>query len=207
MTIMNFIRKKLGMKMKMKYKVHFFVEKYCKGKGLEIGGAAHNSFNIKAKNVDYCEHNSPSDAYYQSQMELCGKVKKVDIIAPGDNIPLPDSSVDFVFSSHVIEHFYNPLSALREWYRVTKNGGNIVLLVPNKLYTFDYERECTTIEEFVEHDKNHDKNKVYEDCHHSVWTFESFLEFTKFFGYDVIASINESKHMENSFGVVIKVKK
>ena len=203
MTILNFIRKNLGMK--MKYEVHFFVEKYCKGKGIEIGGAEYNSFDINVKNVDFCRHDSPSDVYYKEQIKRCNKVKKVDIVAYGDDIPIADSSVDFVFSSHVIEHFWNPVSAIREWHRVTRNGGYIVMLIPNKLYTFDCDRECTTIEEFRKRDENYDKNKIYEDMHHSVWTLESFLDFAQNFNFNVIDYIDKPKGMENSFGIVIKV--
>ena len=182
MTVMNFMKKHLGLKMniKIKFEVHSFVEKYCKnGEGIEIGGAAHNTFDIKAKNVDICDHKNPEDVYRKEQLKLCNKVKPVDIIASGDDIPLKDNSVDFVFSSHAIEHFYNLLSAIREWIRIVKDGGYIVMLVPNKLYTFDLERDCTSIDEFKMRDKNYERGKIYPDMHHSVWTLESFLEFAK----------------------------
>jgi len=41
-------------------------------------------------------------------------------IALGDELPFKDSSLDYVLSSHVIEHFFNPIKALLEWNRVIK---------------------------------------------------------------------------------------
>lgn len=41
-------------------------------------------------------------------------------------------SMDFVFSSHLLEHIKDYQSALREWYRVIKPGGYLVLYLPHK---------------------------------------------------------------------------
>lgn len=204
MTIMNFIRKHLGMEMVFD-KEPKFVTKFCKGKGLEIGGAAHQPFSFDALNVDVCTHDNPEDDYYKSQMELAGSVKKVDIIASGDNIPLEDNSVDFVFSSHVLEHFYDPVSALNEWLRLVKPNKYVVMIIPHKERTFDSERECTTIEEFEQRHRDYDKNTRYEDAHHSVWVTETFLEFAKHFNFKVVKVFDVVQpRFENSFGIVIK---
>lgn len=42
-----------------------------------------------------------------------------------------DACVDAVFSSHLIEHLDNPLQALKEWWRVIKSGGYLVLYWPD----------------------------------------------------------------------------
>lgn len=57
---------------------------------------------------------------------------------------IPDSSYDFLLSSHCLEHVANPLLALREWGRVTRSGGHLVLLLPNKQWTFDHRRPTTS---------------------------------------------------------------
>lgn len=43
-----------------------------------------------------------------------------------------DASMDFVFSSHTLEHIEDTEAALREWWRVIKPGGHLVLYLPHK---------------------------------------------------------------------------
>ena len=58
---------------------------------------------------------------------------------------LADGGFDFVLSSHCLEHLANPLAALREWRRVTRDGGHLLLLVPNPVNSFDHRRPRTTL--------------------------------------------------------------
>lgn len=41
-------------------------------------------------------------------------------------------SVDFVFSSHLLEHIHNTKDTLKEWWRVIKNDGYLILYLPHK---------------------------------------------------------------------------
>ncbi|MDH5452681.1 MAG: methyltransferase domain-containing protein [Paracoccaceae bacterium] len=43
-----------------------------------------------------------------------------------------DASLDFVFSSHLLEHLDNTEAALAAWWRVIKPGGHLVLYLPHK---------------------------------------------------------------------------
>lgn len=51
-------------------------------------------------------------------------------IVDGGALPLPDASVDFVFSSEVVEHVYDTDNAIREIARVLKPGGQFLVTVP-----------------------------------------------------------------------------
>jgi len=51
-------------------------------------------------------------------------------IVDGGPIPLPDATVDFVFSSEVIEHVYDTENAVREIARVLRSGGKFLVTVP-----------------------------------------------------------------------------
>lgn len=43
-----------------------------------------------------------------------------------------DNSLDFVHSSHCLEHMVDPFEALKNWVRVCKPGGYIVILIPEE---------------------------------------------------------------------------
>jgi len=63
---------------------------------------------------------------------------------------LSDGEYDAVLSSHVLEHIANPLGALREWRRVVRPGGHILLIIPHKDATFDHRRPVTTLAHMLE---------------------------------------------------------
>jgi methionine biosynthesis protein MetW len=43
----------------------------------------------------------------------------------------PDSSFDVIIMSHVIEHVHDPLSLMKECYRILKPGGRLITVTPN----------------------------------------------------------------------------
>jgi len=132
----------------VKFRESKLAHKYLDGLvGLEIGGSAHNPFGLNTKNVDYTA--DLDTVFKQEEIKLCGEALKVDIVAPGDQLPVPDNSQDFVISSHVIEHFFDPIKALKEWLRVVKPGGYIFVIGPHKERTFDKERSRTSLRELL----------------------------------------------------------
>lgn len=48
------------------------------------------------------------------------------------NLPFKDGTLDFVYSSHLIEDFMDWTPVLTEWVRVLKPGGRLVIIVPDK---------------------------------------------------------------------------
>lgn len=96
---------------------------------------------------------------------------------------ISDNSYDFILSSHSLEHIANPVKALKEWFRILKDKGRLILLLPDKNYTFDHRRNYTTFNHLIsdyvnnttEHDTTHfeeilqkhdeERSKVkYDDC-------------------------------------------
>lgn len=62
------------------------------------------------------------------------KGKRPDVICDlHELVPFPDNSADEILSVHVVEHFWRweVLDVLREWVRVLKPGGKMVLECPN----------------------------------------------------------------------------
>lgn len=83
-----------------------FAKKFCKGKGLDIGGVFNNTFpGATPINVVI---DDKWDAYL-----------------------LPDSQYDYIFSSHTLEHLPNYVGALRYWKKYLKKGGILFLYLPH----------------------------------------------------------------------------
>jgi len=121
--------------------------------GLEIGPAAHNPFGLNTRNVGLSADRDSVDYefYRQSQVERCGSFAPIDISADAANIPMADSSTDFVLHSHVWEHLPNPLLALEEWVRITKSGGYIFVIVPKRdAAPSDRDRALTSLTSLVQ---------------------------------------------------------
>ena len=115
------------------------VEKYLFGKsGIEIGGHWKNDFHLYEHgpylNVDF----TAEDFFYQNgrqrKVEIPGKA--INIVALGDDLPFKDNTFDYVFTSHVMEHFFDPIKAIKEHLRVIKKGGYLVY--NGKLKISDY---------------------------------------------------------------------
>lgn len=76
---------------------------FCKGKGLDIGS---------------------------SYWPLPGSTA-IDMDDVADAYNLPDRDLDFIFSSHCLEHLENPVAALEIWREHLKPGGCLFLYLPH----------------------------------------------------------------------------
>lgn len=56
--------------------------------------------------------------------------KGVDIVGRAEKIPLSDSEVDSIVCTQVLEHLNLPFESVKEFYRVLKPGGHILLTAP-----------------------------------------------------------------------------
>jgi SAM-dependent methyltransferase len=93
-----------------------FVARYFAGHGLDIGG----------KPDPLC--------LYEELFPRIEGVRTWDI-EDGDAqflTGVADDSYDFVHSSHCLEHLHDPAEGLRNWFRVLKPGGHLILTVPDE---------------------------------------------------------------------------
>ena len=123
--------------------------------GLEVGGptalfdtiykkcASCDGVNFRANTVWW--DNNSSNSYTYNNKAL-GRVYIADAV---DMACIKNDSYDFVMSSNNLEHIANPIKALKEFYRVLKKGGLMIILVPMKEKTFDHRREYTTFEHLI----------------------------------------------------------
>jgi SAM-dependent methyltransferase len=63
---------------------------------------------------------------------------------------IANEKYDFLLSSHNLEHISNPVKALREWMRVVKRGGAIIIFLPYFRRTFDHRRQPTPVTHMIE---------------------------------------------------------
>lgn len=105
-------------------KIKYLIVPYTRGKGLDIGSGAYVTYPHFTR-VDDGSHNAMFEA---------GGPPGVECTADACDLPFKDGSQDFVFSSHCLEHIQDYRSALREWWRVLKVGGYLVLYLPDKKF-------------------------------------------------------------------------
>ncbi len=187
----------------MKAKESALAHQLLKGlRGLEIGASAQNPFGLKALNVDYTDEFT---IFKKEEVKVAGSYAKVDIVAPGDDLPFKDETVDFVVSSHVIEHFYDPIKTIKEWLRVIKPGGYVYMIVPHKERTFDRDRPRTTLIELIErHERPNPPTGDYVHHHFTVWVTEDLVELCRHFNWKVKAVQDVDDKVGNGFTVVIQ---
>lgn len=145
---------------KMNLYLKFFADK----KGIEIGGpSAIFSDEIPIYqaivSLDGCNFGSQTiwegnivegDSYNYFE-----KKKGFQYICEASNLAtIPNENYDFLIASHCLEHCANTLKTVKEWLRVVKKGGAILLILPEKRFTFDQNRPVTTFEHLLQDFEN-----------------------------------------------------
>jgi len=129
------------------------------GRGLEIGpGAQPQIFSREGVEVSYLEQMPPDiwntlynvGGKYVSRPELWDSY----IIGNAQDLPVPDCSLDFLFSSHVFEHLANPVGHLRNWKAKLRPGGKVICVVPDLNGTKDSIQTRSTLAEWLAEDNN-----------------------------------------------------
>jgi ADP-heptose:LPS heptosyltransferase/predicted SAM-dependent methyltransferase len=103
-------------------KIVWEVAPYLRGRGIDIGAG---SFKVlpHAISVDNC---------VDTQMFGIQMMTDIKVQTAEDLSIFGTRSMDFVYSSHLLEHLDKPECALKEWWRVLKVGGYMVLYLPHQ---------------------------------------------------------------------------
>ena len=149
--------------------------------GIEIGASAHNGYHIPGcVYVDYTDDQTTT--FKLAELEMCGETQRVDVVAPAWDLPFDSSSLEYVLSSHVIEHCWDVIGTIEEWLRVLKPGGLIYMDIPHKERTFDSPRERTPVAELIARHAG-PPLEVDDHGHHSVWVTEDWAEICTEMGW------------------------
>lgn len=139
---------------------------YIQGKcGLEIGGPSEifreaNALPIYEEigRLDNCDFSrstvwaSHTEDFVFNPQKPSGKTLFCDGSAL---VGVSDATYDILLSSHNLEHFANPVKALKEWQRVLTPRGVLVLVLPYYRATFDHRRKPTSVAHmFDDFDRN-----------------------------------------------------
>lgn len=93
-----------------------FVTRYFRGSGIDIGGLPDPFFQ------------------YMELFPLVTEVRTWDL-ADGDAQFMesePDDFFDFVLSSHCLEHLRDPYEGIKNWFRILKPDGHLVITIPDE---------------------------------------------------------------------------
>lgn len=205
-------------------------QKFLAGSGIEIGAFASPTLvpcGAVARYVDRVPASHWRDlAQYEGY-----KLIDPDIIDDGALLnKIPDASVDFVMSFQMLEHVPNTVMALKNWIRVIKPEGKLIVSVPDKRFTFDHSRSNTLIDHFIrdyeegsewadpDHYRDVGRNtlslpdneieKYVADAppaiHFHVWDFGSFSQFLHVIN-DYLGNPVDILHLSRNQGEIVAV--
>jgi SAM-dependent methyltransferase len=103
---------------------------------------------------------------------------------------IEDNSLDFIVSSHCLEHLVDPYEGLRNWIRVTKPGGHIVITIPDEDL---YEQGQWPS------DKNLDHRHTFTVNKKSSWAPNSINLFTLLSSADPAIDVRKIEVLDASF--------
>lgn len=90
-----------------------FFDRFCSGVGIDIGAGGMHGIPLDPLFPDIrCWDLGDGDATFMAGV--------------------PNEAFDFVYSSHCLEHIWNPWLALRNWWRILKPGGHLIVYVPHR---------------------------------------------------------------------------
>jgi len=109
-------------------KVRHLVLNYCNGYGCDVGFGG-DKIKKDAVGIDFAK---PYAFAGDDKVDIACDLSK-------DAIPVPDNTYDYVYSSHLIEDFEDTERILKDFIRILKNNGNLILVFPDQP---EYERIC-----------------------------------------------------------------
>lgn len=118
------------------------------GRGLEISpGAAPLVLREVAADVVYCD--KVGGEAWNNVYGGRGEMVNSDVVLGSKRLEevFPEDRFDYIVSSHVLEHIPDFIGFFKSAQHILKPGGDLVMLVPDKRYTFDALRQPSTVEQ------------------------------------------------------------
>jgi predicted SAM-dependent methyltransferase len=148
--------------------------RYLEGSGIEIGPLAHPLRLPPGVSVRYVDHLPREELVRLNAEMLAGArvqidaIPRVDVVDDGATLAsFEDACVDFVVANHVLEHFEDPIGALRNMLRVIRPGGILLLALPDARHTHDAARPRTSVEHLLR--DHHEGPRSSRREHYEEW--------------------------------------
>lgn len=167
---------------------------YIRGEGLEIGALNQLLSVPKWARVCYLDRMPLAGLYRHYAEYKDSRFPPVDIIDDGERLAkISDATQDFVIANSILEHFENPLLAVKNMFRVLKTGGILYMAIPDKRYIFDKVRPVTPLRHLLD---DYQSETPPREPHYDEWV--RFL--------DPQASEDENRHkkedlMRNGYSI------
>ena len=116
------------------------------GTGLELGPLTSPVVKKSEGDIYYLDHMSQVDLRkkYKNEPVDLDKIVPVDYVLKGSvKDTVGRKKFDYVIASHVIEHIPDTISWLKEIHDVLNPGGILSLAIPDKRFTFDFDRHLS----------------------------------------------------------------
>lgn len=98
---------------------------YCSGNGVDLGSGGDPvvpwAISVDLPQSDFNRYNAGSNPSNSIHWE-----------GDATELPFKDNTLDFVYSSHLLEDFDDWKLVLSEWIRVLKPGGKLIVIMPDK---------------------------------------------------------------------------
>ncbi|WP_432730479.1 methyltransferase domain-containing protein [Variovorax sp. W6] len=141
-------------------------------KGIEIG-ASYAPILPKSEGYDVFVIDHADQEQLRSKYGAMGvdtrKIEPVDAIDDGGEFTQlleEGDSFDFILASHVFEHLPDPIHFLQRCERALGDTGRLILLIPDRRFTFDYLRPVSTtgqlLRAYLSEQRRHDAGALYD---------------------------------------------
>lgn len=117
-------------------------ELFLQGRGVEVGAGDRRwplPDGATCYYGDIRDHDTLVEHFHADSVEFDGRIDAQTFAG------VPDASLDFVISGHVLEHLADPVGSIRETCRVLRPRGVFLIAVPDMRFTTDRDRPETTI--------------------------------------------------------------
>jgi predicted SAM-dependent methyltransferase len=164
-----------------------FFEKYINGSGIDIGcGRLYGySDDIRVHQSAIAHDKDMCDAHLMDIFE--------------------DNKFDYVYSSHVLEHLEDPIKAIKNWFRICKPQGYIIISVPSK---YRYEKKDSPPSRWnADHKRfytiSNFANEIEEALKPNTYTIEYIKDCYNNFNWD----IPDQEHSSGEYQLECVIKK